>query len=440
MVVFANRGEYTAHEKDDGELPTSEELPTSANSDENEKEPPETVIVDYGGGVIVHSRRPDGSLDEGHEFSTEELIPDEDDEDADVDERIRKAWRKAKKIKTLDVETLEAAKDILEADKRPVFGAVGTQTPERTAASGESKLSFSKSDLKDFVAHRKVGLAKRSLYWFDLSSDLLWQCTNGKVSSDTLTKLRETVLKKYNSVDSHSKVLSFATSFLKFLATTRAEPQYQSFAPYLELPKTLKERKNVTQRIITKEDIENVLRYIKQAENNGKINSRRSAQYSAFVIFGAFTGQRSMATIANLTVGQFREALKSKKPVLHVESSQDKIRMEHYVPLHPQVVSAIKPILGDRTNEENIFGYNSFQMWMKRNPVPMSQFDGHFELSDLRKFAEQHGDIIEWEHTNRSYVLTHGVSGVEWSHYKHPLPESVYDVYIKYWKNVSLDT
>jgi integrase len=268
----------------------------------------------------------------------------------------------------------------------------------------------------------------------------LWQCTKGEVSSDTLTKLRETVLKKYNSVDSHSKVLSFATSFLKFLATTRSEPQYQSFAPYLELPKALKERKNVTQRIVTTEDIENVLRYIKQAENNGKINTQRSAQYSAFVIFGAFTGQRSMATLANLTVGQFREALKSKKPVLHVESSQDKIRMEHYVPLHPQVVKAIKPILGDRKNEDRMFGYNSFQMWLKRNHVSMSKFNGHFELSDLRKFAEQHGDIIEWEHTNRSYVLTHGVSGVEWSHYKHPLPESVYDVYMKYWKNVSLDT
>jgi len=105
----------------------------------------------------------------------------------------------------------------------------------------------------------KSGSLKGRCNWFDLSSDLLWQCTKGEVSSDTLTKLRETVLKKYNSVDSHSKVLSFATSFLKFLATTRSEPQYQSFAPYLELPKALKERKNVTQRIVTTEDIETFL-------------------------------------------------------------------------------------------------------------------------------------------------------------------------------------
>jgi hypothetical protein len=77
-------------------------------------------------------------------------------------------------------------------------------------------------------------------------------------------------------------------------------------------------------------------------------------------------------------------------------------------------------------------------MWLKRNPIPMSQFDGHFELRDLRKFAEQYGDVIEWELSNRAYVLTHGVSGVDWSHYRHPLPESVYSVYIKYWGDVSL--
>jgi hypothetical protein len=48
---------------DEEKLPTNEKLPTSAESDENEKEKPETVIIDYGGGIIVHSRRPDGSED-----------------------------------------------------------------------------------------------------------------------------------------------------------------------------------------------------------------------------------------------------------------------------------------------------------------------------------------------------------------------------------------
>ncbi|MGZ4942464.1 MAG: hypothetical protein ACXV5N_12235 [Halobacteriota archaeon] len=32
--------------------------------------------------------------------------------------------------------------------------------------------------------------------------------------------------------------------------------------------------------------------------------------------------------------------------------------------------------------------------------------------------------------------MTHGVSGIDWKHYKHPLPENVYDLYMQYWKNV----
>ena len=33
--------------------------------------------------------------------------------------------------------------------------------------------------------------------------------------------------------------------------------------------------------------------------------------------------------------------------------------------------------------------------------------------------------------------MTHGVSGIDWRHYRHPLPENVYDVYIQYWKDVA---
>jgi hypothetical protein len=59
-----------------------------------------------------------------------------------------------------------------------------------------------------------------------------------------------------------------------------------------------------------------------------------------------------------------------------------------------------------------------------------------FILGDLRKFTEQYGDIIQWDQSNRAYIMTHGVSGIDWKHYKHPLPEHVYDVYMKYWKDI----
>ncbi|MGZ4847059.1 MAG: hypothetical protein ACXV5H_10385 [Halobacteriota archaeon] len=76
--------------------------------------------------------------------------------------------------------------------------------------------------------------------------------------------------------------------------------------------------------------------------------------------------------------------------------------------------------------------------WVKRVKIPLSRANFYFVLGDLRKFAEQHGDIIGWDHSNRAYILTHGVSGVDWSHYKHPLPEHVYDVYMQYWRDVRL--
>jgi hypothetical protein len=68
----------------------------------------------------------------------------------------------------------------------------------------------------------------------------------------------------------------------------------------------------------------------------------------------------------------------------------------------------------------------------------MSRFKGHFVLGDLSKFAEQYGDVIQLDESNRAYILTHGVSGISWAHYRHPLPEHGYDVYLQYRGNVRL--
>jgi hypothetical protein len=168
------------------------------------------------------------------------------------------------------------------------------------------------------------------------------------------------------------------------------------------------------------------------------IDVQRARQYTAFILFGAYTGQRSLSTISKLKIGQFRKALQSDKPCIEIYSSQDKIKMQHYVPLHSQVIQAIKPLLDGKSDDELAFEYNSLVMWIKRQKIPLSRTASHFVLGDLRKFAEQCGDIIQWDQSNRSYILTHGVSGIDWKHYKHPLPENVYDIYMKSWKNVEL--
>jgi integrase len=300
----------------------------------------------------------------------------------------------------------------------------------------ELDLSFTLKELRSYVEFRETGLTKKSQDWVERAANSFWRYTKGIINKDGLDALRANTLEKYKSEDSKSKMLSFAVAFLKYLTKTRLDNRYYAFSIFLERPKTLKQRKRVTNRIITKQDIENMLAYIKTAESEGRLNAYRAQQYAAFVLFGAFTGQRSNATISKLTVKQFREALQLEKPVIHVKALQDKIRMEHYVPLHSQVVEALKLLLDGRADDELMFEYNSFAMWIKRESIPLSRVSEHFVLGDLRKFAEQYGDVIGWNESNRSYVLTHGVSGVQWSNYRNPLPEYVYNVYMNYWKDV----
>ncbi len=291
-------------------------------------------------------------------------------------------------------------------------------------------------ELKSYIKYRETGLTKKSQDWIERAAKAFWHYTNGVINKNNLDTLRTNTLERYQCVDSKSKMLSFAVAFLKYLTKTRLDNRYYAFSVFLERPKILKQQKRVTNRIITKQDIENILAYINAAESEGRLNTYRAQQYTAFVLFGAFTGQRSNATISKLIVEQFREAVQLERPVIRVKASQDKIKMEHYVPLHPQAVEALKLLLDGRADDELMFQYNSLATWVKREKIPLTRISGHFVLGDLRKFAEQHGDIIQWDQSNRAYILTHGVSGVEWSHYRHPLPEHIYDVYMQYWRDV----
>ncbi len=303
----------------------------------------------------------------------------------------------------------------------------------------ELALPFTQEELISYAERRKYGLSEYSVDWITRSQKIVWKCTNGLISKQTIDELRLFVLNKYQSEWSHNKVLSFAKAFLKSLTKVRLDTRYYAFEVFLERPRAVKNRNNVTNRIVTKEDIENILAYISNAEQDGLISSYRAKRYTAFVLFGAFTGQRSLSTISKLTVGQFRDALQLDKPCIEVQSSQDKIKMQHYVPLHPQVIQAIQPLLDDRYDDEPLFSYNSLAMWVKRQKIPLSRMQTYFILGDLRKFAEQYGDIIQWDQSNRAYIMTHGVSGIDWKHYKHPLSENVYDVYMQYWKDVEIN-
>jgi hypothetical protein len=182
-------------------------------------------------------------------------------------------------------------------------------------------------ELTSYTERRKYGLSKYSVDWIDRAQKAIWDCTNGSISQKSIDKLRLFVLNKYRSGDSHIKVLSFAKAFLKFLTKARLDTRYYAFEVFLERGRAVKPRNNVTNRILTKTDIENVLAHIANAEKEGLLSHQRRQHYTAFVLLGAYTRQRSLATISKLTVGRFREALRSDKPCIEVKSSQDKIKM-----------------------------------------------------------------------------------------------------------------
>ncbi|MGZ4881888.1 MAG: hypothetical protein ACXV7G_12660 [Halobacteriota archaeon] len=293
-------------------------------------------------------------------------------------------------------------------------------------------------ELTDYAERRKQGLTHYSVDWINRSQQALWKAAKGKISKRTIDRLRTFVLKKYRSEDSHIKVLGFAKAFLKFLTKTRLDTRYHAFEVFLERPRAIKPRR-ITNRIVVKEDIENVLTHIRNSKDAGSISNERAQQYIAFTLFGSYTGQRSVSTIARLRVGQFRAALGMEKPTLLVEADQDKVRYAHWVPLMPQLVDGLKPLVDGRGDNELMFDYHSYAMWIKRQKIPLTRVKSHFVPGDMRKWCVQCGcDSLEWELSNRSHILSHGLSSIEDKHYRHPLPEQIYDVYCSYWRSMRL--
>jgi integrase len=442
-----------------------------------------------GGSEIYYFTDKDGNI-HSREFLAEELIPEENEAE---DKIKRKSSVELQKLKPGAVEIIslqapdessqqialpapksgeppldirissevvpdlstkgdsQQLKDVLAAHKQVIIQLNDGSATNETAsvvhdrdARAPLTLYFTRAELDAYIAYRSEGMAKKSQDWINRSSETLRESTKGEISHQTVTGLRTFVLEKYQSRDSHSKVLSFATGFLNFLAQTKIDPRYLSFRLFLEMPKTIKVKKALTERIVTREDIETVFQRIAAKEEKGTDPSK-IRNFRAFALIAAYTGLRP-STIQRLTVGQFKAALEEEKPVLHVLAEQEKNRVEHYVPLHPSVISAISEVLaydfGENDDDVPFFMFNSFEKWLERQRIPLPRVrdptKAHLWLSDFRKFAEQFGDIIGWDATNRRYILAHGMTGVDWEHYKHPLPEDVYDIYLRSWGGIDL--
>jgi integrase len=350
-------------------------------------------------------------------------------------ESLRKASEWASERRDLDKRKVEALEQWLQLH----------QQQEQQKPEPDNKLSFTKDELDNYVAHRKEGLAVKSHDWINRASRALWDCTTGEISQTSMTALRTFVLGKYPSVGADKIALGFATAFLKHLSKIRFDARYLTYSTFLELPKTVRVRKAITERIVTKADISVLFKRIEACAERGEISAPKARNYRAFARMASYTGLRP-STLQRLTVGQFRAALYEEKPVVHVLAQQEKSRVEHYVPLHPSVVNAVDEVLthdfSEKDDAKPFFMWHSFGKWLLRQKIPLPRVKdakkAHLWLSDFRKFAEQFGDIIGWDATNRQYVLAHDMTGVAWGHYKNPLPKDVFDIYMRYWRDVEL--
>jgi len=164
---------------------------------------------------IMTDRYIDEEGNERIEQLWEELIPEEGDEGVEWDEKNDPYMLKE------------------EARLRKALKRQREEEAEQQAVDSQAQrnLSFTKDELDQYVTYRTKGIAPKSRDWIFRSSEALWAITHGEISYDTVNALRDSVLEKYKSPDSHSKVLSFAKSFLENLATIRREPRYQTFTP-----------------------------------------------------------------------------------------------------------------------------------------------------------------------------------------------------------------
>ena len=77
--------------------------------------------------------------------------------------------------------------------------------------------------------------------------------------------------------------------------------------------------------------------------------------------------------------------------------------------------------------------------WLFQNPVQLTNIDGKLQLKDLRKFFEQKSDEIGFNDANKNFIMSHGVSSINWTSYKQFLPENVYKRYIDCWGSVDIN-
>jgi hypothetical protein len=303
---------------------------------------------------------------------------------------------------------------------------------------------FTEDDLGSFVIYRSRGVGIRTQQVIEQITYVIWDHLKGVIDESSISKLADHYCKTQKSDSMLEKYFQYTRAFFTYLYKKRLDPMILAYLSIFEKPKTKKKFKLLTSRIIIDEDIRNALAAL-QADTS--IQESRKANFMALIQFLAYSGQRPL-TASKVSIQQLNEALASTPPVLKVEAAQDKIGMEHYVPLHPNLIVSLTAVINDtdrvwdRTGKiggsYRAFDYLGACRWLREHAIQMKHTRGKLELKDLRKFFEQKSDEVGFNDANKNFIMSHGVSSINWQSYKQFLPENVYKRYMACWGDVTL--
>jgi hypothetical protein len=314
---------------------------------------------------------------------------------------------------------------------------IGRNNSERT-------VYFTEDDLGSFVTYRSRGVLVRTQQVIEQITYVIWDHLQGVIDESSLNKLADHYCKTQKSDRMQEKFFQYTRAFFTYLYKKRLDPMILAYLSIFEKPKTKKKFKLLTSRIIIDEDIRNALAALRV---DSSIPESRKANFMALIQFLAYSGQRPL-TASKVSIQQLKEALSCSPPVLKVEAAQDKIGMEHYVPLHPNLIACLTDVMEDTDRfwdrlgmiggSCRAFDYLGAQRWLRDHPVAMKHTRGKLDLKDIRKFFEQKSDEVGFNDANKNFIMSHGVSSINWQSYKQFLPENVYKRYMVCWGPVDL--
>ena len=78
--------------------------------------------------------------------------------------------------------------------------------------------------------------------------------------------------------------------------------------------------------------------------------------------------------------------------------------------------------LKGKSGQEAHCGRCPLQQWLRHKEIRLLLNNTRIVNGALRRFCEQMGDVLQWDQSNKNYILTHGVLVVDWRFYKSPRP------------------